>query len=304
VDEGTIFAVLIFPPPWPPAEDRELLSRQEGSELATLIADPKGRLVFSHGEVGHAGRTYRFQPVSIEGSGRAILTLTWSKTLASLRLNGQNVMLEEDAPDKVFRLKTSQDPVLQGPILGPLPLELAKSDAEDMLLATLVDIDRRLEDGTRYGLIRAAGLLRQLLLDSTPLVHVVNRAYRKKIEFEVIDYRTSPPLSPQAHWQNLDASRFPGANTITVNLGALLRAPCLVLEGSTASVRDLIAACANAKGGVHLGRARTSQENALLDWDQAFTLIGEQPSLLAIAGLCRVVLRGLDPLVREIVGSA
>lgn len=304
MDEGTIFAVLRFPTPWPPAADRELLSRHEGSRLVTLIADPKGRLIFSVGEAGHTPGTHRFQPIAIAGSGRAILTLTWSENMASLRLNGQDVMLDEDAPGEAFRLETSQAPILQGPILGALPLEAANSDAEYMFLATLVDIDQRLADGTRYSLIRAAGLLRQLLLDSTPLVHVVNRAYHKKIEFEVIDYRTPPPLPPQAHWQNLDSSRFPGANTITVNLKALLGAPCLELEGLIASVRDLIGACANAKGGVHLGRARTSKESALIDWDRAFTLIGEQPSLLAIAGLCRVVLRGLDPLVREIVGSA
>jgi hypothetical protein len=302
--EGTIYAVLIFPTPWPPSADREILSRHEDPRLMTLIADRKGRLVFSTGEAGHTPSTYRFQPIALEGSGRTILTLTWSKDQASLRLNGQDISLDEDARGEVFLLETSEDPILQGPILGGIRLHAANSDAEYVFLATLADIDRKLAEGTRYGLIRAAGLLRQLLLDSTPLVHDVNRTYHKKIEFEVIDYRTSPPLPPQAHWQNLDSSRFPGAKTITVNLEALLGAPCLELEGTRASVRDLVSACANVKGGVHLGRARTSQESALIDWDRAFTLIGEQPSLLAIAGLCRVVLRGLEPLVQEIVGSA
>jgi hypothetical protein len=107
---------------------------------------------------------------------------------------------------------------------------------------------------------------------------------------------TRPRLNP-------DSSRFPGAQTIEVNLEGFLKAPCLRLEGKTATVRDLIKACANVKGGVHLGRARTSEEDLVLDWDRAFRVIGEEPSLVAIAGVCRVGLSGIEPLVRAITGS-
>jgi molybdenum-dependent DNA-binding transcriptional regulator ModE len=64
-------------------------------------------------------------------------------------------------------------------------------------------------------------------------------------------------------------------------------------KGTDATVRDLISACANAKGGVHLGKARTESEQRLLDWDEVFSVIGTEPSLAALAGICRVTLLGL-----------
>jgi hypothetical protein len=179
-----------------------------------------------------------------------------------------------------------------------------RDEAERLFLATLADISEKLAHGTWYDLVKAAALLRQLLLDDTPLVHRVNRNIRKPISFIVTDYVTLPPLTPDHHWQNLDPSGFPGARTLTINLGKLLAAPCLTTNGVTASVKDLIKACANAKGGVHLGRAETSEEQAVLDWDEAVRAIGQEPSGLAIAGLCRVVLHGVRPLVGAIMAPA
>lgn len=72
-----------------------------------------------------------------------------------------------------FVLETSPDLIPQGRLYAQLDLSLAKSQAESLFLATLMDVEQKAADGSRYSLIRAAGLLRQLLLDPTPLVHVV-----------------------------------------------------------------------------------------------------------------------------------
>lgn len=42
----------------------------------------------------------------------------------------------------------------------------------------------------------------------------------------------------------------------------------------------------------------------ILDWDQIFRILGDEPSLKTIAGVCRVALRGLKPLVDVIKYSA
>jgi hypothetical protein len=73
--------------------------------------------------------------------------------------------------------------------------------------------------------IRAGGLLRQLLLDENPLVHRVNRKHRLKLSFEAVDYRPLPPVKPEAQWINLDPGPFPAAKKIAVDLDTLLRAP-------------------------------------------------------------------------------
>jgi hypothetical protein len=305
MNEGTIATVVIFPRPWPPQADRVFFSRNEKESEVNLSADADGRFILTVRSSGKDARVYRFQPIRVEGGGRAILIVSWSQEGASLRLNKQEVRLDEEAQRETVVLKTKDDPLLpQGLIFNNVDPNVGKSDEEHLFLGTVADIDQRVLKGGRYNLIRAAGLLRQLLLDSTPLMHVVNRMYCQQIEFETIDFRDSPPLSPEAHALFLDASYFPGAKTIRVNIDTFLKAPCFRIGTNTANVRDLIRACANAKGGVHLGKAWTSEENVVLDWDRAFGLIGEEPSLLAVAGVCRVALRALQPLVLAIMGPA
>ena len=53
---------------------------------------------------------------------------------------------------------------------------------------------------------------------------------------------------------------FPEAKRVKVNLDSFLKAPSFTLDGVTATVKDLIQACANAKGGVHFGSAKTSEK--------------------------------------------
>ena len=304
MEKGTIAAVVSFPRPWPPAKHIELLSRVENGGSFAVLADTSGRLRFSVQPSEEETKSFEFEPMRIAGSGRAILILTWSGDRAQLRLNGKELNRSDQASQEPFLLETTQKPVPAMFSLGELDLNSAKSEAEHLFLATLMDIEAKLAEGKRYALIRSAGLLRQLLLDETPLIHEVNRAYHLKIEFEVIDYRMAPPLTPDMHWRDPDPSFFPGAKTVTVDLKHLLNVPVLTVESTTASVGDLIRACANAKGGIHLGHTSTVEQGLVIDWDNVINMLGEEPSLAAIFGVCRVVLRALQPLANEIVGSA
>jgi hypothetical protein len=301
--ESTIATVVAFPRPWPPAEETRVISHSDGEFSFDLRADSTGCLLLSIDIPGQAAATYKFQRLRIEGSGRAILMIMWSPGRARLRLNGREVALKVDSPDGTFVLADSGEPAEHRSVLPNLDLNAAQTRAEYIFLATLMDINAKLSEGTRYDLIRAAGLLRQLLLDPTPLMHKVNRTYRRKIRFEVLDTRVEPPGSPSLAWQNPDPSLWPGARTITVDLDGFLRIPILTTQGARATVRDLIRTCANVKGGVHLGKVNTPEEGTLIDWDRAIRLLGEEPSLRAISGVCRVVLRALHPLTQDIVGS-
>jgi hypothetical protein len=301
MDEKTIYNVIIFPRPWPPQADHEFTSEKLSGPELNLIADKDGRLILTIHPSAQDTRVYRFQPIRIEGSGRAIITMTLAKEGARLYLNAKEVRLDEDAQGEPMVLKTKDDPLPPRElILGSMDLNTAKSQPEYLFLGTVADIDRKVLDGSDYNLLRAAGLLRQLFLDPTPLVHVVNCTYRQKIKFETVDYRLQPPLPPQAHMRNLDSSLFPGAKTVKNDLKDFLKAPCFKIDTTTATVRDLIRACAHVKGGVHFGKAKTSEDKVVLDWDRMVRLFGKQPSLRAVAGVCRVALRGLKPLVEAI----
>jgi len=60
---------------------------------------------------------------------------------------------------------------------------------ERFFLHPLDDMDERVQRKTPYDLIKAAGMLRLLLLDAQPLAVVVNRRHRLKLSFEVLDFR-------------------------------------------------------------------------------------------------------------------
>jgi hypothetical protein len=59
------------------------------------------------------------------------------------------------------------------------------TDHEKLLLNTLDDLKGRVDKGDNYNLIRAAGLIRQLLIDENPLIDLVNKNYKLKILFRV-----------------------------------------------------------------------------------------------------------------------
>lgn len=305
MNEGTIFTVMVFPRPWPPSHKLELFSRGEKGSGIRIIADTQGRYILDVYLPDRDPKQYRFQPIILEGSGRALLSVSWSEQGAFLRLNSQDIRLDEDVNGIPYVLKTKDGPLpVNSLILGNIGPEKSNTEAEYLFLATVSDIDKKIYAGGRYNLIKAAGLLRQLFLDSSPLIHVVNRNYRIKFEFETIDYLRQPPFTPEVHRQDLDGSMFPEAKRVKVNLDSFLKAPCFTLDGVTATVKDLILACANAKGGVHFGSAKTPQESSILDWDRTFKIIGEEPSLVTIKGVCRISLRALKPLVEKVMSTA
>lgn len=100
----------------------------------------------------------------------------------------------------------------------------------EIFMQTVSDLEAKLTEGSAYGLTKASGLLRHLFLDSSPLVHRVNRTCKIKLQFETIDFTSKPPIRPQIHWFTLDASASPNAKKITVNLNKFLGAEILDLK--------------------------------------------------------------------------
>ena len=299
--EGTVFAVVVFPTPWPPTREVLLFSRQLDQSRIDVHADVSGRLTLNVSGTGGPEFHYKFQPLEIRGSLKAIVALTWSQSEASLRINGESVPADTGADPVPFPLVGTDGPTIPERVFPDLRIRSATTEPERFFLNTLTEIEDKLQERSAYSVIRASALLRQLILDERPLVNEVSRTYGKKLRFETLDYTIEPPVKPDVHWTNLDPGFFPGAKTITVDLRTLLAAPCLTTHGRVATVKDLIKACANAKGGVHLGPPKPGGEETILAWDRSARLLGTEPSLRALAGICRVVLRGLKPLVDEIV---
>jgi hypothetical protein len=301
--EKTIFGVGIMPNHWPPKKMADLVANNENGRLLCLQIDVQGCFVASISEDGAVIHRETFSPVSVPPSARFIFCLAVSDQAFELYINGHPIPHLTSGVESISLPYSEEEGIQPSLVIPNLNPPSASNDEEHFFLSTLQDIDFKTAAGDRYSLIRASGLLRQVLLDK--FLHMVNRNYKLPIKFNTIDFHNKPPtdIAISAHWQNLDPSYFPGAKTIQCSLDQFLGAPCLVFQGNEATVKDLIKACANAKGGVHLGKARIS-EQIVLDWDEAITLIGQEPSLMAIRGICRVVLTGLKDLALEMMNGA
>jgi hypothetical protein len=304
--EGTIFMVWLVPDRWPPDGIVTVLRQIRDGGTVIVTVDSAGRFSLDTTAAFGELKYVQFQPVKIEPRCRILLRFGWGASGLTFGINGRSLTPASAGEIDLVVIPSNEKhrapaPVLIYPNIQP---EKTMREVDKLFLETLGDLDAKVMRASSYDLIRAGGLLRQLLLDP-PLVHDVNRFYRRQLKFSVLDHRNEPPSQPAEHWRCIDPLYFPGVKTLEVDLDGFLAAPILRVGAVTASVKDVIRACANAKGGVHYGAAADAREQLLLSWDdrsQFFSAV--VPSLESIAGLCRVVLVGLRPLVSAIEAAS
>lgn len=297
---GTIVSVISFPTPWPPISEGILINRAEDGETICLSVNTLGQLILRLSTALHQDE-FVFQALNLTGQGVAVLSVRWEDGQVSVHLNANPLRLLAEANGESFTL------ALSGFIPPPLRLifpnldpEIGTSVEEKFFLATIVDVDSKILSGTPYELIRAAGLLRQLLLDGSPLAIVVNRKHKVRLTFHASTDKVIPPKISASvlMWFSPDVGLGLPTAPEPIALQRFLSQPILMRdEKCLATIHDLIDMCSHVKGGIHLGNPKSSGEHALLNWDEAFKEGGGVPSLRALAGTCRVALLGFHPLV-------
>lgn len=147
--------------------------------------------------------------------------------------------------------------------------------APDLFLAVLQELRQRVAAGDDYSMLRAAALLRQLLLDASPLMHEVNRPYKLKLLFVVCGghyrrYILSMQPAPDLYcsFGGLHVSGLFSHQIEHVPLKEFLITPVLKSGPHIFTVADLITICANILGGVHKDAPQSEKEKAL----QAFEI--------------------------------
>ena len=237
-----------------------------------------------------------FGPVVMNGDVRAVV---------SVILNSGDVTVQINKHDLPAWTKTQEPLELDGTVATERPMvsidpSLGGSKAEVFFLETIRDLQMKLLSGSPYETIKAAGLLRVLLLDGFPLANRVKRRFGMVLQFETSDFRSKLPLEPDMHWMSLDASGFPDAKVLQINLAEFLGAFCLSYKSKIAKVMDVINACAHVKGGVHFGDPKKDGEKLVCGLDEVMKITSEEASLVAMRGICMVALKGLEPLVHAI----
>jgi hypothetical protein len=171
-------------------------------------------------------------------------------------------------------------------------------NVDRLFLDTLDDLEARTRpEATEYDLLRAAALLRELLIDESPLAHLANRGTGIPLRFRLRVKEPEPGTGFEI-WLGLDPSAELHAPIREVGVKELLGTALVHLPTSTLSVGQVVTLAANVRGGVHRGTPRNPAHKAF----EALNIRlrhGDMPlELLLIVEIAKVVLAGLEPLRR------
>ena len=294
--QGGVFFLVSFPSGWPLAQAAVLFQRIEGTSSITACAGIDGRICVTLIDQGLTEKEWIFQPFQLTTGTRVVIYIGWCGDDAECRVNSYQLLPDIGRCLAGIMIEGKRD------VRSPRVLQYPRIQASDgtherdrFFLETVRDLDRKLCEPETYALLRAAALLRQLLLDG--LIHDVNRVYRCKLLFDVYAPSEAVPVPPTLHIRSIDPAQHPNRQYQSLNIDQFL---ALVVATPLLSVRHIVKTCANAKGGVHLGGAKEDFANVVLQMDQGITVGGQEPSLNLLAEIGNVTLQSIRPLVGAI----
>lgn len=185
-------------------------------------------------------------------------------------------------------------------------------DADQLFLRTLEDLNRRTTVVDEYDALLAAGLLRKLLLDESPLLHQVNRYRRERIRFRIngetpterILLEDNPIFWAIGDAIDPDAFPLPSLSApMDAKLDQFLARTIMYARGERLSVGDLIKQVAHVDGAVHKGKPTNAREE-LIDEMSRFMFFRDLPGTVHHVQLVgKIVVQALTPLRDTILAN-
>lgn len=178
--------------------------------------------------------------------------------------------------------------------------------ADELFVERCKQVERLLASNQEIDLLDLAGVLRQLLLDGTPLAHKANKG-GLKLRFNVGTFRQEPDqrttfliledgLDPE--------TRPPGSPAKEVNFDGFLGHAILYIDGKAHSVADVVKFAANVAGGVHHVDNPKAAQKALSEFSTLYRIGGLPSGVRQMKAIGRVTLKGLQPLVAAVTKGA
>lgn len=191
----------------------------------------------------------------------------------------------------------------------PQAVQVSQEYVEKLFAHMYFELGQRTEarDGFRlYHQLNMARLVRQLLVDGTPLLNLVNRYYKLPIRFIVGDIGPAPvglePIPNVYAGNTPDLNSFPpGYYLHPYKIDGFLASSQIVIAGQSFSVREIVKHVANHFGGVHLSPYLQNEDDQLLARFNDSLKVGDDGAVLnRIDQISYITLRALAPLVQEI----
>lgn len=179
---------------------------------------------------------------------------------------------------------------------------------DDLFLATMDDLDERLAAAEEYDALRAAALVRQLLLDGAPLVHQVNRERRVKVVFRVGDLGAVPSRIPPGAvgvrfmvdglYPDQDLGRIQVVHE--VGLDGFLGHPVGHYGDEPITIADVVKYLAHVEGGVHAGEPASEVDSNLARMAAAVRVGGLTAPVRVMRSIGRITRDALVPLRKAV----
>ena len=180
---------------------------------------------------------------------------------------------------------------------------------EGIFINTFLDLKERLDKLTEYDLLRASGLIRQLIVDSNSVVEQVNRNYRIKIRYRVTQRFDPPTARIRPDGKVLNAwigvtFIFPGTEGKSFEFltkDEFLKYELLHYTDYNFNVLDIVRICAHKYGGVHLSKITDKRDQALHIASEGF-YFNDSPNVYhCVYGIGKVCIEALELLKDEII---
>jgi len=172
---------------------------------------------------------------------------------------------------------------------------------ELLFIRTVDELSQRINSNDAYEILQASGLIRKLFLDENPIVEVVNRKYKEKLEFIICDFGTFeiPGVPKPDMWNEIDSLNPDtglGLPVISVSRDKFFKKQIGYYEGKFYTVKDVVKYVSNIMGGVHFDTPSNEVEIAL-EKIKNFILFGDlNTPLRSLRAIGRIVLKSLNPL--------
>lgn len=166
------------------------------------------------------------------------------------------------------------------------------------------ELKELVESREPYDLTKASAIIRQLLIDGTPLMNQANSHHKLKITFPVSQFSV-PDLSEPINrgmviWIKQD-SLYPPEKTSDpcdyLKRDQFLSKKIMLLYGKEISIKDVIKFEANVKGGVHLKNVLSKDEEKRMELlANHISILGDRPTRRIQSSIGKSVIEGLKKL--------
>ena len=180
MNEGTLAIDVTVPSAWPPLAPFRLFEGVAEGATLEVNARPAGTLHFQV-KVGNNEMSYETPRLLLPDFAFLKLAFAWGKTDGiGCAING---MLLTESTDEFIKLDAKSHPPAGFRSQRAFHVPETCSDIERSFLRFLLDLQTRVLVKDRFNLLEVSAILRRLLLDARPILHLVNREHRQQLRF-------------------------------------------------------------------------------------------------------------------------